>query len=175
LKFDKKLFINNKFFHYQMSQGGYPPSGQRPGQEQPRQTQGYPPTFPTASFSSADPVSQPLLTPSSGGSSSVTFADQDRTKHYGQAPVRQPRRYKTTKRVELFQGNLVLDCPVPSKLLSIVPRQEDREFTHMRYTACTCDPNDFKKNNYTLRQQLYDPPRKTEMFIVLTMYNVSKC
>ena len=41
----------------------------------------------------------------------------------------------------------------------------------MRYSAATCDPNDFKDSGFTLRQVLYDPPRRTELFIVLTMYN----
>lgn len=41
----------------------------------------------------------------------------------------------------------------------------------MRYSAATCDPNDFKHSGFTLRQVLYDPPRRTELFIVLTMYN----
>lgn len=41
----------------------------------------------------------------------------------------------------------------------------------MRYTAATCDPKDFASQGYTLRQQLLE--RDTELFIVLTMYNVS--
>jgi chitin synthase len=92
---------------------------------------------------------------------------------YGAIPQRQPRRYKTVKRVELYQGNLVLDCPVPTKLLQMSANKTDREMTHMRYTACTCDPDDFKSERYGLRQILYDPPRRTELFIVMTMYNVS--
>ncbi|KNE92176.1 hypothetical protein PSTG_14412 [Puccinia striiformis f. sp. tritici PST-78] len=51
------------------------------------------------------------------------------------------------------------------------PRKDEREFTHMRYTAATCDPNDFKDERYTLRQVLYEPARRTELFIVMTMYN----
>lgn len=58
---------------------------------------------------------------------------------YGSIPQRQPRRYKTVKRVQLYNGNLVLDCQVPPKLLERCPRKDDREFTHMRYTAVTCD------------------------------------
>ncbi|CAG8567125.1 9332_t:CDS:2 [Paraglomus brasilianum] len=95
----------------------------------------------------------------------------DTTVHYGLAPTRQPRRYKTTKRVELYKGNLILDCQIPSKLEQTIPLKDDREFTHLRYTACTCDPNDFEKEQYNLRQRLYSPPRETELFIVLTMYN----
>ncbi|GAC73696.1 chitin synthase/hyaluronan synthase [Moesziomyces antarcticus T-34] len=90
---------------------------------------------------------------------------------YGKIPQRVPRRYKTLKRVELYHGNLVLDCPVPSKLLDKLNDRESREFTHMRYTAATCDPDNFKDERYTLRQVLFDPPRRTELFIVLTMYN----
>jgi len=92
---------------------------------------------------------------------------------YGRIPQRVPRRYKTLKRVELYHGNLVLDCPVPSKLLDRLNDRESREFTHMRYTAATCDPDHFKEERYNLRQILFDPPRRTELFIVLTMYNVS--
>jgi chitin synthase len=49
--------------------------------------------------------------------------------------------------------------------------RNEREFTHMRYSATTCDPNDFKDEGFTLRQVHYDPPRRTELFIVMTMYN----
>lgn len=43
------------------------------------------------------------------------------------------------------------------------------EFTHMRYTAVTEDPNEFQRQRYKLRQTLYG--RKTELAIVATMYN----
>lgn len=39
----------------------------------------------------------------------------------------------------------------------------------MRYTAATCDPDDFMRSKYSLRQYLYG--RDTELFIVMTMYN----
>ncbi|KAI8876578.1 glycosyltransferase family 2 protein [Backusella circina FSU 941] len=89
--------------------------------------------------------------------------------HYGDAPTRQPRRYKTTRKVKLTKGNLVLECPVPTTYLKGLPYQEGKEFTHMRYTGATCDPKDFVSEGYTLRQQMMN--RKTELFIVLTMYN----
>ncbi|CEG66965.1 Putative Chitin synthase 1 [Rhizopus microsporus] len=89
--------------------------------------------------------------------------------HYGQAPRRQPRRFKTTRQVKLTKGNLVLDCPVPTAYLNDVPIKDGKEFTHMRYTAATCDPKDFASDGYTLRQPMLG--RKTELFIVLTMYN----
>ncbi|KAG0239508.1 Chitin synthase, class 1 [Actinomortierella wolfii] len=94
------------------------------------------------------------------------------SRHYGPAPTTQRRRYHTTKKVKLTQGNLVLDCPVPSKFLKTLKYQEGEEFTHMRYTAATCDPNDFASENYTLRPLFIDEqPRETELFIVMTMYN----
>ncbi len=84
------------------------------------------------------------------------------------------RRWKTVKEVQLFNGNLVLDCPIPPKLLNQVthtqPPERD-EFTHMRYSAATCDPNDFYDERFTLRQRLFAKPRQTELFIVVTMYN----
>ncbi|KAK9476664.1 chitin synthase-domain-containing protein [Lipomyces japonicus] len=82
-----------------------------------------------------------------------------------------PRRHLTTKRVRLFRGNLVLDCPVSQKLLSKIGNESEREFTHMRYTAATTTPADFPNENFTLRQRLYPNPRQTELFIVVTMYN----
>ncbi|SCV73964.1 BQ2448_6394 [Microbotryum intermedium] len=97
--------------------------------------------------------------------------DQQSVVRYGKIPQRQPRRYKTVKRVPLFHGNLVLDCQVPPKLLERCPRKDEREFSHMRYTAATCDPDDFLDERYALRQILYDTPRRTELFTVMTMYN----
>src|SRR5437764_11415274 len=87
------------------------------------------------------------------------------------API---RRWKTVKEVQLFNGNLVLDCPVPPKLLEQIPHAtppERDEFTHMRYSAPTCDHNDFYEERFTLRQRLFAKPRQTELFIVVTMYN----
>lgn len=86
-------------------------------------------------------------------------------------PLPQVKRWKTVKKVELYKGNLVLDCPVPKKLLSALPKQNAREFTHMRYTGVTCDPSDFVRERFTLRQTLFTKPRATELFIVVTMYN----
>ncbi|KAK4626685.1 Chitin synthase C [Fulvia fulva] len=84
------------------------------------------------------------------------------------------RRWKTVKEVQLFNGNLVLDCPIPPRLLNQVqhaqPPERD-EFTHMRYSAATCDPSEFYEKRFTLRQRLFAKPRQTELFIVITMYN----
>ncbi|CEP16602.1 hypothetical protein [Parasitella parasitica] len=81
-------------------------------------------------------------------------------------PVKRSSTHK--KKVALFQGNFVLDCPVPTRLMEASARK-DKEFSMMRYSAVTCDPNDFAANKYTLRPQLMN--RETELFIVMTMYN----
>ena len=79
------------------------------------------------------------------------------------------RRHKTKKRVQLTNGNLVLDLSVPPKL--VLPRKGDAETLKTRYTAVTCDPDEFEKKGFFLRQN--EMKRTTELFIVITMYNVS--
>lgn len=78
------------------------------------------------------------------------------------------------KEVQLVNGNLVLDCPVPPRLLNqidhVQPPERD-EYTHMRYSAVTCDPSEFFDERYTLRQRIFRKARQTELFIVITMYN----
>ena len=88
--------------------------------------------------------------------------------------------------IKLTQGNLVLDCPVPSRLASFLPRKGDDEFMLTRYTAITCgvsavigprcdpltsvlsQPEDFNKRNYTLRPTIKH--RQTELMIIITLY-----
>jgi chitin synthase len=41
----------------------------------------------------------------------------------------------------------------------------------MRYTAVTCDPDDFVDRGYKLRQNIGKTARETELFICVTMYN----
>ena len=43
------------------------------------------------------------------------------------------------------------------------------EMTKLRYTAATCDPDQFMRSKYSLRPFLYG--RHTELFVVMTMYN----
>ena len=97
--------------------------------------------------------------------------------HYGPAPIgRQERRrgarqaQMAKKEVRLINGELVLECKIPTILHSFLPRRED-EFTHMRYTAVTCDPDDFVLRGYKLRQNIGSTVRDTELFICITMYN----
>lgn len=83
----------------------------------------------------------------------------------------QPRRHKSmaNKQVKLVRGNLVLDCPVPTKLYSFLPRRDHDEFTYMRYTAATTDPDEFIENGFTLRPAIYG--REIQLCICITMYN----
>ncbi|KAK2614486.1 hypothetical protein N8I77_001306 [Diaporthe amygdali] len=97
--------------------------------------------------------------------------------HYGPAPQgRQQRRgvrdpQMTRKEVQLINGELVLECKIPTILYSFLPRRDEIEFTHMRYTAVTCDPDDFLSRGYKLRQNIGRTVRETELFICVTMYN----
>ena len=65
----------------------------------------------------------------------------------------------------------MLDSAVPTNLLNLCVHKDERDFTQMRYSAATGDPNDFKDNDFTLHQVHYDRPRRTEGFVVMTMYN----
>ena len=42
------------------------------------------------------------------------------------------------REVQLINGELVLECKIPTILYSFLPRRDEIEFTHMRYTAVTC-------------------------------------
>ncbi|GAC73708.1 chitin synthase/hyaluronan synthase [Moesziomyces antarcticus T-34] len=106
------------------------------------------------------------------GAAAAGFGDNHfDTQHFGPAPARgaQLRRHKTKKNVRLTKGNLILDCPVPTKLQTFLTRRAEDEFTTMRYSAVTCDPDDFAAESFTLRPALYG--RHTELFIAITMYN----
>ncbi|KAH9991839.1 chitin synthase-domain-containing protein, partial [Xylariaceae sp. FL0662B] len=118
------------------------------------------------------------------GQSQVTLSEEDsqapfdeKVQHYGDAPqgkherrgVRAPLMSK--KEVQLINGELILECKIPTILYSFLPRRDEIEFTHMRYTAVTCDPDDFVDRGYKLRQNLGRTTRETELFICVTMYN----
>ena len=85
-----------------------------------------------------------------------------------------------TRKIKLVQGQVLsTDYPVPSAIKNAVqPRYRDveggnEEFMKMRYTAATCDPNDFTlKNGYDLRPRMYN--RHTELLIAITYYNEDK-
>ncbi|CAK7234241.1 Chitin synthase, class 3 [Sporothrix curviconia] len=89
------------------------------------------------------------------------------------------KRYPTRK-VKLVQGSVLsIEYPVPSAIRNSVQQRyleteaNHDEFFKMRYTAATCDPNDFTlKNGYDLRPRMYN--RHTELLIAITYYNEDK-
>ena len=104
-------------------------------------------------------------------------AESEYYEHYGPAPDgKQERRgarqaQMAKKEVRLINGELILECKIPTILYSFLPRRDEIEFTHMRYTAVTCDPDDFVSKGYKLRQNIGTTARETELFICVTMYN----
>jgi chitin synthase len=98
--------------------------------------------------------------------------------HHGPAPTGKQERRRgarqaqmAKKEVRLINGELILECKIPTILYSFLPRRDEVEFTHMRYTAVTCDPDDFTLKGYKLRQNIGSTARETELFICVTMYN----
>jgi len=86
-----------------------------------------------------------------------------------------------TRRVKLVKGAVLsADYPVPSAIQNAVQAKYrndlesgSEEFTHLRYTAATCDPDDFTlQNGYNLRPAMYN--RHTELLIAITYYNEDK-
>jgi chitin synthase len=130
-----------------------------------------------------DSEGRPNLRSHDSFASQSTFADEpydEKAEHYGPAPDgEQTRRgarqaQMTKKEVRLVNGELILECKIPTILYSFLPRRDDIEFTHMRYTAVTCDPDDFVDRGYKLRQNYGSTLRETELFICITMYNESE-
>ncbi|GLI80454.1 chitin synthase, class 3 [Penicillium ochrochloron] len=97
-----------------------------------------------------------------------------------QAPASGLRRYATRK-IKLVQGSVLsVDYPVPSAIQNAIQREYreseegfPEEFSHLRYTAATCDPDEFTlRNGYNLRPAMYN--RHTELLIAITYYNEDK-
>ena len=125
---------------------------------------------------------RPSLRPHDSFLSASTFTDDLYDEKvdedlYGPAPSgKQERRgarqaQMAKKEVRLINGELILECKIPTILYSFLPRRDDVEFTHMRYTAVTCDPDDFTDRGYKLRQNIGYAARETELLICITMYN----
>ena len=96
------------------------------------------------------------------------------TRHFGPAPTgRVERRLGHKRRVPLVNGHLTVDLDVPDRLKTVLPNsiagKDTDETTVLRYTAVMGDPDNFPKS-YWLRQNQYQ--RTTELFVVITMYNV---
>ncbi len=128
---------------------------------------------------------RPDLRQRSSFTSHTTYTEELTSKeeyeHYGPAPLGAQERRRgarqaqmAKKEVKLINGELILECKIPTILYSFLPRRDDTEFTHMRYTAVTCDPDDFVSRGYKLRQNIGSTTRETELFICITMYNESE-
>jgi len=119
----------------------------------------------------------------SGGPQPSPYERSDSTEAWRQrqAPNQGTLKRYATRKVKLVQGSVLsIDYPVPSAIQNAIQTKYrndleggSEEFTHMRYTAATCDPNDFTlKNGYNLRPAMYN--RHTELLIAITYYNEDK-
>ncbi|KAF9043751.1 putativechitin synthase [Hymenopellis radicata] len=90
---------------------------------------------------------------------------------------RQTIKRGVTRRVKLTDGNFIAEYRVPTAIHNAMEAQytaaRTTEFSHMRYTAATCDPDDFTETNgWSLRTKLYQ--RQTEILVAVTSYNEDK-
>ncbi|TDL29527.1 chitin synthase [Rickenella mellea] len=90
---------------------------------------------------------------------------------------RQTIKRGVTRKIKLTSGNFIAEYPVPTAVVNAVETRwsntKSTEFTHMRYTAATCDPDEFtEQNGYSLRTKMYN--RETELLIAVTSYNEDK-
>ncbi|KAJ7937082.1 glycosyltransferase family 2 protein [Mycena leptocephala] len=93
-----------------------------------------------------------------------------------------------TRKVKLTNGNFITEYPVPTAVYSAIEpnyrQTSTSEFSHMRYTAATVDPDEFPPlllsrwwlmsdtTGFSLRTKMYN--RDTELLIAVTSYNEDK-
>lgn len=124
------------------------------------------------------PVPQPYATkpgrigkPLSLGHDSEESPSQSAWVQRQQMPRRGP-----TRKVKLTRGHWIVEHIVPTAVRNAVEPKwstgvKSTEFLHMRYTAATCDPDDFTPaNGWTLRTKSHYQ-RDTELLIAITYYN----
>ncbi|KAK0235318.1 glycosyltransferase family 2 protein [Armillaria nabsnona] len=90
---------------------------------------------------------------------------------------RQTIKRGVTRKVKLIKGNFITEYTVPTAVRNAIESKytstQSTEFSHMRYTAATCDPDDFTEaNGWSLRTRLYN--RETELLVAVTSYNEDK-
>ncbi|KAJ7770930.1 glycosyltransferase family 2 protein [Mycena maculata] len=88
-----------------------------------------------------------------------------------------PVKRGVTRKVKLTKGNFIAEYAVPTAVHNAIESQyaanKSTEFSHMRYSAATCDPDDFTEaNGWSLRAKNYG--RDTELLIAVTSYNEDK-
>ncbi|CAO1633403.1 unnamed protein product [Sympodiomycopsis kandeliae] len=104
------------------------------------------------------------------------LAPEDSASQRAWAQRQQGPKRGLTRKVKLTRGNWVVDHRVPTAVKNSIEDKwsqgvRTNEFTHMRYTAATCDPDDFTaENGWTLRTTS-QYQRDTELLIAITYYN----
>lgn len=127
----------------------------------------YPPAGPIDPHSFGDPyASRPMSTVSTASTGIESSWRRRQTIKRG-----------VTRKVKLTQGNFITEYAVPTPVYSAIEDKwksgKGTEFSHMRYTAATVDPDDFSEaTGYSLRTKLYN--RQTELLIAVTSYNEDK-
>ncbi|KAJ3037428.1 Chitin synthase, class 2, partial [Rhizophlyctis rosea] len=142
----------------------------RPGYETP-DLESEPSSHTTPIHYTPSPLSQPAYGPR-GGSLNPEEELLGIPQHYGSKALRPSkttlaRRKKTVKLSAA--GNFVVKQRVPDEALANANFNKGEEFESMRYTACTCDPDQFIEKGYNLRVANYR--RHIEILVVVTMYN----
>ncbi|RDX53649.1 chitin synthase [Lentinus brumalis] len=112
-----------------------------------------------------------------GGARPISVASTSSMGADSQWRRRQTIKRGVTRKVKLTKGNFISEYAVPTPIFSAIePKWQSSkttEFSHMRYTAATCDPDDFSEaNGYSLRTKMYN--RQTELLIAVTSYNEDK-
>ncbi|RDB30009.1 Chitin synthase 1 [Hypsizygus marmoreus] len=90
---------------------------------------------------------------------------------------RQAMKRGIKRKVKLTQGHFIAEYLAPTAVRNAIEpvyaANRTTEFSHMRYTAATCDPDDFTEaNGWSLRTKMYN--RETELLIAVTSYNEDK-
>ncbi|RPD66734.1 chitin synthase [Lentinus tigrinus ALCF2SS1-7] len=127
-------------------------------------------------------TSYPPIDPNSygdpyGGARPMSVASTSSMGAESQWRRRQTIKRGVTRKVKLTKGNFITEYAVPTPIFSAIEPKwqssKSTEFSHMRYTAATCDPDDFSEaNGYSLRTKMYN--RQTELLIAVTSYNEDK-
>ncbi|KAG5653681.1 hypothetical protein H0H81_011433 [Sphagnurus paluster] len=142
----------------------------------PIPTSSRPPTptggYPMGDDDGSPPIPAPLLNLGGTRPLGVRFLPFGVPVMAGHIPELHPLATKTTeKKLDAF-GNYVQDFPVPaevSKYNTTSATNDQYESKFMRYSAVTCEPDDFVQSGFRLRQTKLK--RKTELMIAITMYN----
>lgn len=120
----------------------------------------------------ADPSAfgDPYARPSSAMSGSTSGADTAWRR-------RQTIKRGVTRKVKLTKGNFIAEYPVPTPVRNAIEAKyintNSTEFSHVRYSAATVDPDDFSETTgWSLRPKMYG--RHTDLLIAVTSYNEDK-